>query len=78
MNRSLPGSSVHDICQAKILELPFPSPGGLPDPRMEPTSLELEGSFFTAEKPNRQCVFPIIADNDSSHIASLHHRIWSP
>ena len=77
---SLPDYSVHDIFQARILELPFPSPGDLPDPRMEPTSPELEGRVFTTaqlEKPNRQRGFPIIVDNDSSHIASLHHRVSS-
>ena len=29
--------------------LPFPSPGDLPDPRMEPTSPPLAGGFFTTE-----------------------------
>ena len=29
---SPPGSSVHRIFQARILEWPFPSPGDLPDP----------------------------------------------
>ena len=32
INCSLPGSSVRGICQARILELPFPAPGDLPDP----------------------------------------------
>ena len=33
MDCSPPGSSVHGILQAKIIEwLPFPSPGNLPDP----------------------------------------------
>ena len=37
---SLPGSSAHAIFQARILEwLPFPSPGDLPNPGMEPASL---------------------------------------
>ena len=36
---SSPGSSVHGILQARILEwLPCPSPGDLPDPGIEPTS----------------------------------------
>ena len=38
MNCSLPGSSVHGILQASILYhggLPFPSPGDLPNPRIE-------------------------------------------
>ena len=34
---SLPGSSVHGILQARILEwLAMPSPGDLPDPGIEP------------------------------------------
>ena len=31
--------------------LPFPPPGDLPDPGIEPVSLELAGRFFTAEPP---------------------------
>ena len=39
MNCSLPDSSVHGIFQARILErVPFPSPGGLPDPGIKPLS----------------------------------------
>ena len=37
MDCSLPGSSVHGIFQARILELiAMPSPGDLPDPGIEP------------------------------------------
>ena len=32
-------------------ELPFPSPGDLPDPGIEPASLALESIFFTTEPP---------------------------
>ena len=36
---SPPGSSVHGILLARVLEgLPFPTPGNLPDPRIEPAS----------------------------------------
>ena len=36
---SPPGSAAHGIFQARILEwVPFPSPGDLPDPGIEPTS----------------------------------------
>ena len=40
MDCSLPGSSVHGILQARILEgcCTFPPPGDLPDPGMEPWS----------------------------------------
>ena len=39
MDCSPPGSSVHGILQARILEwLPFPSPGDLPNPGIKPRS----------------------------------------
>ena len=48
MDCSPPGSSLHSISQARILEwLLFPSPGDLLNPGMEPTSPALEGKFFT-------------------------------
>ena len=31
--------------------LPFPSPGDLPDPGVEPTAPALAGGFFTTEPP---------------------------
>jgi len=47
----LPVSVDHGIFQARILgELPFPPPGDLPDPGMEPVfpaSPALAGGFFT-------------------------------
>ena len=37
MDCSPPGSSVHGVLQARVLEwLPFPSPGDLPNPGVEP------------------------------------------
>ena len=55
MDCSPPGSFVCGSFQARILEqywsgLPFPPPGDLPDPGIEPTSLSsptLAGGFFT-------------------------------
>ena len=45
---SPPGSSVHGISQARMLEwVPFPSPGDLPDPGIEPTSPALTDRLFT-------------------------------
>ena len=53
MGYSLPGSSVHEIFQARILErVAFPSPGDPPDPGMEPAALvspALAGGLFTTE-----------------------------
>ena len=34
--------------------LPFPSPGDLPDARIEPTFPALAGEFFTVEPPGKQ------------------------
>ena len=52
---SLPGSPVHAILQARILEwLPCPPPGGLPDPRIKSVSLmslALAGRFFITSTP---------------------------
>ena len=49
MNCSPPGSSVHGISQAKILErVAIPSPD-LPDPGIKPLSPALAGRLFTTE-----------------------------
>ena len=48
MDCSPPGSSVHEILQAS--GLPWPLPGNLPNPLIEPTSFMspmLAGGFFT-------------------------------
>ena len=47
MDYSPSGFSVHRILQARILEwgLPFPSPGDLPDPGIEPSSPALWADF---------------------------------
>ena len=50
MDHSPPGSSVHGILQARILEwVAMPSPGDLPDPEIKPETLmspALTGRFF--------------------------------
>jgi len=52
-----PGSSVHGVFQQEYWSgLPFPTPGDLPDPWIEPTSLEspeLVDGFFTTEPPEK-------------------------
>ena len=57
MDCSLPGSSVHGIFQARILEwLPFSTPGDLPDSGIEavsPVSSALAGRFFTTAPPEK-------------------------
>jgi len=54
LDYSPPGSSVHGILQARILErkyLPFPPPRDLPNPRIESKSPALAGGFFTTKLP---------------------------
>ena len=54
---SLPGSSVHEILQARILEwVAIPFPGDLPDPRIEARSALQADSLLSEplEKPQRQ------------------------
>ena len=67
MDCSLPGSSVHEILQARTLEwVTLPSSGDLPDPGIDPVSLTspaLAGRFPTssatlkeAERTERWCL----------------------
>ena len=46
--------SIHGILQARILDgLPFPSPGDLPDPVIEPKSPTLGKDALTSEPPGK-------------------------
>ena len=54
MGYSLPGSSVHRILQARILEwVAISSPEDLPDPRIEPGSPELQAVSLPTELPGK-------------------------
>ena len=60
MDHSPPGSSVHEIFQARILEwLPFPSPGDLPNPGIEPGSLALQADSLPTELLSRISAFAV-------------------
>ena len=57
INCGPPGSSVHGIFQARILEqVAFPPPGDLPDPGIKPTSPALAGGFFTIGPPGKPLI----------------------
>ena len=54
MDCSLPGSSVHGISREEYWSgLPFPSPGDLPDPGVEPESLALQADALPSEPPRK-------------------------
>ena len=64
MGCSPPGSSVHGILQARILEwVAFPSPGDLPDPGIESESPTLQADALPSEpleKPQTQGVLLLV------------------
>ena len=54
MDCRLPGSSVHVIFQQEYWSgLPFPSPGDLPNPGIEPGSPTLQADVLSSELPGR-------------------------
>ena len=55
MDCGLPGFSVHGIFQARVLGsgLPFPSPGDLPNPGIEPGSPVLQAEALAPEPPGK-------------------------
>ena len=65
MNCSPPGSSVHQILQARILEwVACPPPGDLPDPEIKPESLTSPG-----------WIFKVIISN-SRDLLSYQYLLW--
>ena len=57
MDSSPPGSSVHGIPQARILEwVAISYSGDLPDPGIKPTSPSLADGFFTSKPLGKQCL----------------------
>ena len=56
MDYSQPGSSVHGFLQARIPFLPFPSPGDLSHPGIEPGSPELQADSLPSVPPGKLLV----------------------
>ena len=54
---SPPGSSVHGISQARILDWVATSPGDLLKPGIEPMSPALAGGLFTTKPPGKPLAF---------------------
>ena len=60
MDCSSPVSSVHGILQQEYWNgLPFPSPGGLPDPGIEPRSPALQADSLPSELPEKPTAMPV-------------------
>ena len=85
MDCSLPGSSVHGILQARILEwVAMPSSRSLPDPGIEPRSLALQadslplshlGNLIYSPKYMKQNL-PELKGNDNSVRLVGHFSPW--
>ena len=77
MDCSLPGSSVHGIFRQEYWSgMPFPSPGHLPNPGMEPRSPTLQVDSLPAEPPGKPK-----SERESHSIMSdslRHHGLYSP
>ena len=60
LDYSLPGSSVHEIFQARILEwvaISFPSPGDHPNPGIEPRSPALQADSLPPEPQGTRILY---------------------
>ena len=87
MDCSPPGSSVHGISQARILEwVAFPSPEDLPNPGIEPASLtspHWQGCSLPLEPPGepfkrrRKCLAADSQDSTGSHTMSKRRVVSS-
>ena len=75
MGCSPPGSSVHVILQARILEwLPLSFPGYLPDPGIKPespASPALAGGFFTTEPSESLFKCHLLREDSPRHLIYL-------
>jgi len=80
MNHNQPGSSVHEIFQARIHGVVGISySGDLPEPGIEPTSIEnptLASLFFTTEPPEKQHTH--ILPYKPMHIPSVRNILVIP
>ena len=76
------GSSVHGVLQARILQwVPFPSPGDLLDPGIEPGSLTLQADSLPSEpagKLLRTLPGKINSDPRGAGKAGSQHLIKTP
>ena len=90
MDCSLPGSSVHGIFQARILEwVAIPSPGDLPNPGIEPESPALQADTLPSEPSGKDPMYvllhsmPLSLQQDTTNpclqwrLLDTHRQVWS-
>ena len=79
---SLPGSSVHGILQARILEWPCPPPGDLPKPDLKPRSPTLQEDSLLSEPPGKTH-YSLVSEffhhlKGNPHLSSSLHFLFLP
>ena len=75
---SLPGSSVHGFLQARYWsELPFPSPGDLPDPGIDPRFPVLQADSLPSEPPGKQLMAYWMLGFSRSDLLKIKPSGWS-
>ena len=75
MDCSPPGSSVHGIFQARILEwVAISSPGDLPNPGIKPKSLTLQADSLPSEPSEKLWLFTVWAVREALY-AILHPKV---
>ena len=75
MDCSPPGSSVHEVLQARILEwIAMPSSKDLPNPGIEPRSPTLQADSLPSEPQGKPCniVLPIFINGKTWNTQSAH------
>ena len=73
---SLPGSSIHRIFQARVLEwVPFPSLGDLPDLGIEPRSPTLQADTLPSEPPGKPLIRYMICKYFLPYRRLLYHFV---
>ena len=74
-----PGSSVHEFFKQEYWSgLPFPSPGGLPDPGIKPGSPALQGDAFPSEPPGKPFSYIVFKGSRDWGLISLRSTCLQP
>ena len=72
MDCSQPSSAAHGTLQPRTLELPFPSPGDLPNSRVELRSPACQADSFQSEPPGeRKCRWACLHSGEESEKESI-------
>ena len=79
MDCSLPGSSVHGIFQARVLDwVAISFSGGLPNPGIEPRSPSLQADALPSEPPGKPFLCIVSCYHPTVTVLPLCFPVWIP